>query len=136
MLEFCAGGRHSIYKGKMPGVLEEILIAAELKKPLFLLGGFGGVTSNVCRMIEEENIPEELTESWQISNNLGYIDLIEYTLQINSAFKIDYTPIKENLTWNNLNNGLSQEENIKLFKTPFVNEALYYIFKGLNNLNT
>ena len=37
----CAGGRHFGYKGKMPGVLEEIVIAIKMKKPLFLLGGFG-----------------------------------------------------------------------------------------------
>ena len=43
-IRICAGGKFSGYKGCMPGVLEELIIAIRLKKPTYILGGFGGVT--------------------------------------------------------------------------------------------
>lgn len=46
----CAGGKKIGYKGKMPGILEEIIIASELGCPLYLLGGFGGIVHDVCEL--------------------------------------------------------------------------------------
>ncbi|MEL7121838.1 MAG: TIR domain-containing protein [Bacteroidota bacterium] len=51
------GGKWKGFKGIMPGVLEEILLALENKKPLFLIGGLGGVTQSIVDIIHErENI--------------------------------------------------------------------------------
>ncbi|RYD48134.1 MAG: hypothetical protein EOP85_04175, partial [Verrucomicrobiaceae bacterium] len=36
------GGRVSGYKGRMPGIAEEVLISLAAKQPVYLLGGFGG----------------------------------------------------------------------------------------------
>lgn len=139
MIQLCdarisAGGRQSGYKGIMPGVLEEIIIALEQERPLFLLGGFGGITTNVCNLIESRTIPKELTQSWQIENNAGYKELLDKAEAMDSNYRPNYQLIVEKLCNANLRNGLSEEDNIKLFHTPFIEEVLYLIFKGLKCL--
>jgi hypothetical protein len=133
-VRICAGGKQAGYKGLMPGVLEEILIALKENKPIFLLGGFGGITANVCRFLQSNHIPVELTLDWQVSHNYGYENLLEYYTKNNESYKVDYEAIKRTLKKAKLNNGLSAEDNERLFKTQFIDEALYLIFKGLKKL--
>lgn len=40
----CLGGRTRGFKGSEPGVIEEARLALTYKKPLYLIGGFGGAT--------------------------------------------------------------------------------------------
>ncbi len=40
----CLGGRTEGYQGREPGVMEEARLALEYRKPLYLMGGFGGAT--------------------------------------------------------------------------------------------
>jgi len=132
-VRICAGGKHSGYKGRMPGVLEEIYIAIELKKPLFLIGGFGGVASSVCKLINNKEV-QEFTEEWQIINNSGYKDLLDFIKLREPSYYSDYKSIVELLKNCNLNNGLNKKENEKLFTTPFVDEAILLIIKGLKEI--
>lgn len=131
----CAGGKLIGYKGCMPGVLEEILIAIKYKKPLFLLGGFGGVVNYVCNAIEKGKIPEQLTKEWQIKSNCDYKMLLDYINNEDQAYFLGYEKLHEKLNYQNLNNGLSKEENDKLFNTQFIDEAIYLILEGLDRLN-
>ncbi|WP_170973099.1 TIR domain-containing protein [Citrobacter sp. wls827] len=131
----CAGGRLTGYKGCMPGVLEEVLLTIEHKKPLFLLGGFGGIASYICHCIKTNNIPEELTRNWQIYSNGGYKMLLDYINEIDSQYIPNYTDLNKILNYQNLNNGLSEEENNQLFNTEYIDEAIYLILRGLNNLS-
>lgn len=73
----------------MPGVLEEIIIAIGLNKPLYLLGGFGGVTQSVCNLFTGQSA-QELTPQWQIDNNPGYADLLDVFNQEQPAETPDY----------------------------------------------
>jgi hypothetical protein len=133
-VRICAGGKHSGYKGKIPGVLEEIVIALDKKKPLFLLGGFGGVTASICKSIQTQVMNNELTEAWQIQNNAGYMDLLSFMDSRGERDKVDYKAIEDKLINAELNNGLSEEDNEKLFTTPFIDEAMQFVFKGLKVL--
>lgn len=133
-VRICAGGKHSGYKGKMPGVLEEIVIALEKKKPLYLLGGFGGVTASICKSIQTQVMNNELTEAWQIQNNAGYMDLLSFMDSRGERCKVDYKAIEDKLKNAELNNGLSKDDNEKLFNTTFIDEAMHFIFKGLKVL--
>lgn len=133
-IRICAGGKHSGYKGRMPGVLEEIIIAVEMKCPLFLLGGFGGITSSVCKFIQDGILPQELTEDWQIQNNPEYKELLNYGLSRDIQYSTNYNDLMETLKSVDFNNGLNDEDNIKLFHTPFVEEAMHLIFKGLKSI--
>lgn len=133
-IRIIAGGKQKDYKGIMPGVLQEIILALELERPIFLLGGFGGITANVCHIIENQSIPVELTRDWQIQKNQGYKELLEYSSSINPNYSINYGSLLDVFKSVNLRNGLSAEENKKLFITPFIEEALYLVFKGIKNL--
>ena len=80
----------------MPGILEEVLIAVEKRKPVYLLGGFGGITERICRYILTGKLPEELTQKWQINNCDEYSKLIKkYT---DHSIFIDYSRI-ESVVW-------------------------------------
>nr|VFK52659.1 MAG: TIR domain [Candidatus Kentron sp. TUN] len=132
----CAGGKLSGYNGKMPGVLEEILIALEKKKPIYLLGAFGGVVGEVCKVLRGERYPDSLTESWQIAHNVGYSDLQK--IARNHKLHTDYDVIESTLKGIHIrdlarNAGLNEDEYSKLMQTPFVDECVHIIIYGLKN---
>lgn len=133
-VRICAGGKLSGYKGLMPGVLEEILIAAELKLPIYLLGGFGGLTSKVCEIIKTGNIPEEFTLQWQIENNAGYKKMLDFINTRNSSHTVNYPKCMDIIRNIDLRNGLSREDNVKLFNTHYIDEAVYLVLKGLKTI--
>ncbi|MFC5404657.1 TIR domain-containing protein [Cohnella soli] len=133
-VRICAGGRLTGYKGVLPGVLEEILLTHQMNRPIYLLGGFGGVTASVCQAIRSQSIPNELTKDWQVENNAGYKELLDLYCERNPDI-IDYDKIAGSLVNLNLNNGLTEEDNLELFSTPFIDEALYLVFRGLQNLS-
>lgn len=130
----CAGGKLSGYKGKMPGVLEEIMISIELKKPIYLLGAFGGVVGEVCFSILNSKITKPLTEPWQNSNNRGYSELQKKAKE--NKHQADFDNIKtvlEELTVEELSQraGLSKSDYSRLMKSPFTDECVHLILKGL-----
>lgn len=131
-IRICAGGKDKGYKGKLPGVLEEILIASEKRLPIYLLGGFGGIVHSVCEVIENDYVPENLTLEWQKENNIGYSSILE--LYKNNGEEIKYTDIVKRIKHINLNNGLSKEENKILFNTVYVEEAVHLVLKGLKSI--
>lgn len=133
----CAGGKLDGYKGKMPGVLEEILIALNQSKPIYLLGAFSGVVAEVCKTINNGTISEPLTEPWQINHNSGYSDLQK--LAEKNGCHADYDQVKETLKRVQIselakNTGLSEDEYIRLMKSPFVDECVHLILKGLGTI--
>ncbi len=46
----CLGGKVTGYTGRYPGVLEEIALCLIDKRPIYLLGGFGGATADAARV--------------------------------------------------------------------------------------
>jgi len=133
----CAGGKAQGYKGKMPGVLEEIMIALKSKTPILLLGGCGGIVGDVCQAILEKNVPASLTQDWQMSNNVGYSKLqkmasvqghaCDYEGLVSIIHSIDLSELSASVC-------LSKEEYQTLMVTPFVDECLHITLKGLRGL--
>jgi len=134
-VRICAGGKHSGYKGKMPGVLEEILISITQSKPIFILGGFGGVCQSISELLMSNQIPFQLKEMWQKENNAGYVDLLSKIVNEDPEYYPTYGSLLENITLDKLNNGLDKTENMTLFRTPFIDEALHFILLGISRLN-
>lgn len=133
----CAGGKLSEYHGKMPGVLEEIIISIEKNKPIYLLGAFGGVVGEVCKTILNQSVTTPLTEQWQITHNIDYFDFQEKSKKENN--NADYEKIKTNLesiTCERLASisGLSSDDYQRLMFSPFVDECVHIILKGLKNI--
>lgn len=134
----CVGGRCAGYSGRMPGILEEILVAIKKEKPIFLLGGFGGISECICSKIENGkavSFPNELTDSWQEKHTPGYSDLKAYYAKKNMDFHgYENVTVDLDITFDNLRNGLTEAENRRLFRTRYVEEAFYLIEKGMKKL--
>ena len=133
----CAGGKLSGYKGKMPGVLEEIVIALDQGKPVYLLGAFRGITGAVCDTILGGTLSSELSEGWQIANNAGYADLLKYAKGKGHA--ADYSSIEKTLFDSNparlaQASGLSEGDYLRLMCSPFIDECVHLIIKGLKTI--
>nr|VFK11720.1 MAG: hypothetical protein BECKLPF1236A_GA0070988_1006017 [Candidatus Kentron sp. LPFa]VFK27931.1 MAG: hypothetical protein BECKLPF1236C_GA0070990_100553 [Candidatus Kentron sp. LPFa] len=138
----CAGGKLSGYNGKMPGALEEILIAIDKAKPIYLLGAFGGVVGEVCKALRREPYPDPLTEAWQVNHNAGYADLQEIAREIaqdRGGHAADYTKTKAILDSADLSTisraaGLDESAYLRLMETPFVDECVHLIVRGLKSV--
>ncbi|VFN01328.1 MAG: hypothetical protein BECKG1743D_GA0114223_105682 [Candidatus Kentron sp. G] len=134
----CAGGKLSGYNGKMPGVLEEILIALDKKKPIYLLGGFGGVVGEVCKVLRGEPYPEPLTGGWQDMHNEGYSDLQK--IARGHDRHADYDVIESTLKGIDIGElahgaGLEEKEYSRLMQTPFVDECIHIVVRGLKGIS-
>lgn len=133
----CVGGKLSGYLGKMPGVLEEIIIALEADKPIYLLGAFAGVVGEVCKTIDSGNMSEPLTEAWQTNYNDGYSDLQEHAKE--KGDYADYQQVKATLEGTLIAGlaekaGLSEGDYLRLMWSPFLDECVHLILKGLGNV--
>ncbi|MFY0677563.1 MAG: hypothetical protein JXR18_09790 [Neptuniibacter sp.] len=130
----CAGGKLTNFKGKMPGVLEEVLIALEYKKPIYLLGAIGGVVGDISHIIMSNEKSPKLTDEWQRNHTTEYSELQEVAkVHGNNADYLEVYSILSSLEPADLakRSGLSEEEYIKLMTSPFVDECLQLILKGL-----
>lgn len=130
----CAGGKLFGYKGKMPGVFEEILIAIDKKKPIYLLGAFGGVVGEVCKQLRGEQYSLMLTEGWQATHNAGYVDMQEIA-KLNGEYA-NYNEAESQLRRIKIsdlssNAGLDENEYVQLMCSPFVDECVFLLLKGL-----
>ncbi len=100
------GGRVEGYRGRMPGVAEEALASLRAKRPLFLVGGFGGCARGIAEALG-------LVETWEGSLSWPGQELF-------SDFGVS-----------DLNNGLSEEENRLLAKSPYLDDMILLFMTGL-----
>lgn len=133
-LRICAGGRRFGYCGAMPGVLEEVLESLSKGIPLYLLGGFGGITQDIVALVCKKTVSEPLTEKWQCNNTPGYDKLLK--LLSDSDKKTNYENIincLKNISIKDLASraGLSSKEYSVLMHSPFVDECIFLILKGI-----
>jgi len=104
------GGRVDTYKGSMPGIAEEALMSLQGKQPLFLMGGFGGCTRDIAETVG-------LVQPWARSH-VAWQGRAEF-----ARFSAD-----------DLNNGLSAEENQTLAMTSHIDQAVMLILRGLTRV--
>lgn len=101
------GGRLTNFKGQMPGIAEEALCSIAARRPLFVLGGFGGCAREIA---------EELGLSTpRQAHTIAWVD------------RAKFASLKEC----DLNNGLDSAENAILARTVHVDEAVALILRGL-----
>lgn len=125
------GGKFSNFKGKYSGLLEEFLIAKGHKHPIYLLGGFGGVTNAIIQLIQENNIDKIKSKAYE---GKGYAEFVDYFNSI-EADKISYEEIASlKFSISDLNNGLTEDENLILFKSINIIEIIALVLKGLQNV--
>lgn len=141
MIEHCdarivAGGKLCGYKGRMPGVLEELIIACKKKKPVYLIGGFGGVAKAVGDFIFADKKDERLSLDWQKQSNAqlsGLLELYEKYDKEDLGYDTVFD-VLSSLKINDFNhNGLSKKENERLYESTNPDEICDLILKGLDN---
>ncbi|MEX1027228.1 MAG: TIR domain-containing protein [Candidatus Paceibacterota bacterium] len=148
------GGRLTGYSGKYPGLVEEAYLALREGLPLYLIGGFGGCTSAIIDAVEGKP-PTDLTFDGQLhlderfrqqdpaQAKTSYRDRVEdfnrRAANHSNIEPIDYDAVLGCMASNGIaglseHNGLTPEENRRLFTTPHVAEIIYLVLKGLNQL--
>lgn len=106
------GGRVEGYRGRMPGVAEEILLSLESRRPIFLLGGFGGCARAIAEAMGMVGTRGDLPAG---SDWAG--------LQMFKRYGPD-----------DLCNGLTREENGVLAESPYIGQAVTLMLKGTHRL--
>ena len=104
------GGQVENYKGRMPGIAEEALLSLQSGQPVFLLGGFGGCARDIAEALGLADTWAGSRERWQ-----GRLELEGYGPD-------------------SLNNGLSPDENRVLAQTPYMDQWLPLLLRGLRHL--
>ena len=110
------------------------MIGLNNRKPIFLLGGFGGITSDICSVVSGLEVPDSLTESWQITHNSGYEDLQNFARIHHHG--CDYSGVVKILQAQSLadlasRSGLDQRDYQRLMISPFPDECVHLILKGV-----
>jgi hypothetical protein len=139
------GGKMKGYSGILPGLYEEALYCLEDRRPLFILGGYGGAGAKLagylCKEMDAREAMLDFETSCQATPALveleGQFDesglpkaarkpsqaLFDLTKELNRCRKSSTL---------GLNNGLSAEENKLLFSSVDTTEAAALIVRGLN----
>ena len=124
------GGRSKNFVGKMSGLLEEFSIAVEEQHPVFLIGGFGGITKMLADKIEKGK--PNADDFWNFAlKDTGYKNVVDYYR--NQGEIIDYSFINS-LNFASLHNTLSEEDNKRLFHSVNLFEIIPIILRGINNV--
>lgn len=101
------GGCVQGYRGNMPGIAEEALLTLESKQPVFLIGGYGGCTCDIA------------------------IDLGLQDPSTGSGIRWEGREQFDDFSIGDLSNGLTEEENRVLARTPCINQVIELILRGL-----
>lgn len=125
------GGRITGFKGYMPGLYEEATYAAKANHPLFLLGGFGGASARLIQLIKGETSSEKLFA--ECCSNHSYQDFVSYLDKEKEEMNFKALDVFSN-NMDVLKNGLSKEDNERLFVTTNVTEIIALVLKGLHTL--
>jgi SLOG-like protein len=110
------GGRRDGYQGAMPGIVEEALLAIEASQPVFLAGGFGGVTYDAVSVLG-------LTVQ-------GWPQLAEGRANWGSALVAE----AKRSGWQPESNGLTRDENLRLAASHRPSDVATLVALGLNRL--
>ena len=86
-----AGGKLEGFKGKIPGVLEEVCLGIEEKKPIYIIGYYEGVSKEIGNWKDEKNKEiMELYKSRHLSSYNRYGDLDGQVVFKVSPKKVSY----------------------------------------------
>ena len=116
------GGKREGFQGDMPGLVEEAVVALEAGQPVYLAGGFGGVTMDIVQALGVDDgswfpaRPDVTAPDERLLKGLGML-----------------ADIRKQESWVGLENGLSDEENRKLAASHRPSEIAALISLGLGN---
>lgn len=121
------GGKINSFRGFMPGIIEEFCVSVTHKHPIYLIGGLGGATMLITQIIERKKQSKELLTT--LLSDERYKRFYDWCQEHNQP--IDYA-VLDRITWQDLNNGLSEEENRVLTHSVDIMEIISLVLKGLS----
>lgn len=132
------GGRVSDYRGRYPGILEEVYVALRAQKPVYLIGQFGGCTQDIVDIIEGGG-PGALAADFQRRDRryaaaMDYYNGCARQQGWPGAEEIDYERVTDFVRSHGpgrLHNGLSAGEDRRLFHSADIDEIVRLLLKGL-----
>ena len=139
------GGAPHTFRGIIPGIIEEALLAIRKQRPLYVMGGFGGAAGLVAKAILGEH-PEALTLEYQEAKSPAYAEVVKIYNSERANHpelklpEIDYKSIVQEFASYGLAgvgraNRLSEEENREMFSTGSIDSALFLLMKGLSAIS-
>jgi SLOG cluster2/TIR domain len=127
---FGAGGL-----GRYPGLAEEALLAIRSKKPVYLVGAFGGCAEAIIEAIRG-NKPAALTDPVRLAGESQRTAADLYNSNWRSE-PVDYAALTaefESAGIAGLRNGLTEEENERLFTTTRLPAMIALVLRGLSRV--
>ena len=140
-------GKTSGFTGILPGLYEELLYCFEVEKPVFILGAYGGAGGKVAdylngklkrkdAFLDLEALKEATPDLARVEAGFDAFPWPEAARRPAEALQL----LVEHLTAGKkdiptkLRNGLSQEENLRLFAVADTAEAAELILRGLSRV--
>ena len=120
------------YAGRIPGVLEEILLSVKHGQPLFLIGAFGGAARLAIDLLENKKRDEF---SWEFQKDAPHAEAMRNLYYKDDWW--DYTEMMQLLCKTGiqgLNPHLTVDEHRELFRTIDPVRMVEIILKGLGGL--
>lgn len=114
------GGKRHGFQGELPGLMEEALIALETRQPVYLAGGFGGVTADIARALAVDG------GGWLPPRSDAPADDPRLIAGRERLAALAAAP-----GWQGLDNGLTREENQRLAATHRPSEIATLVSLGL-----
>lgn len=146
-----SGKQDEGYKGRFPGIAEEIMCALVQGKPIYLCGGFGGMVKELgglLGLVSYNGIPQSLVWSKNSDESTHWETFAKAIDDFKEVFRpptydelplddrelIDFIKIHaiNGKKWPS--NGLNVKENRRLFQTTDIKEACKLIKKGITKL--
>jgi hypothetical protein len=138
------GGKTEGYSGFLPGIFEEALVTLQLRRPIYILGGFGGATEILANSIlaSGNDRPQELTLEWHKQRNASLLKLIDSASQFTAPANLAglersldalfafVLQARADLS-GTLQTGLSEQETRELLTTSNISNAIHLVRKGL-----
>ncbi|MCB9833782.1 MAG: TIR domain-containing protein [Planctomycetes bacterium] len=117
------------------GILEEFLCSLDAGQPVFLCGGFGGMTADIITVLRAGRVPASFTTVFHADSPDRKRALDEFNESpMGEVDPIDYPRVFARLSTSGLaclNNGLDDAENERLFESQSVEEIVGLIRNGL-----
>lgn len=122
------------YASRIPGILEEILFSVRAKRPVFLIGAFGGVAALVADLLEGVDRKEA---TWDFQKDAPHAPEMRALYDKRNLEWSDYTDMVtelRDLGHEGVNPTLSAAESQELYRTRNIGRIIALTLKGLESL--
>jgi hypothetical protein len=133
------GGKMESFAGLVPGVAEEAWLSLTQRKPLYLVGGFGGAARAVCDLLRGTK-REEFTTVWAREHIADYDTAVGYYADAGKEFSsleimgLDISAYAGQDLGHVLKNGLDDRENRELMASIDAQRISGLVLTGLCRL--